>query len=239
MPSAGNGIPGFYASVALAVSSNDGTSFQKRGPVLSGHLAKNTQGSPDQGVGELCVVPEPTGKYLYAYYTSHERCDDRSVDICTARCCLDDASNTAAWEKYHAGGFTEQGLNGEDTPVVTDGHKATDVLAPHVVYIPALSEYMMVFCLNAYHEGGKAQRSGFYVAFSANGLDWPPDRMQQIWQVPVVPRDRQEVACHPTFVPDDKTVQSGWLYYGYSAIWGWRRPRIPHYLVRRRLTVTL
>jgi hypothetical protein len=238
MATIGSGIPGFYSSVALAVSTDDGTSFQKRGRVLSGHAPKNPNGPPDQGIGEPCVLAEPNGDYLYAYYTSHERSDGRGVDICMASCRAADALNPGAWRKLHADGFTEPGLSGKDTPVVTGGQQATDALFPDVVHVPAFREFLMVFCLNAYREGGKAQRSGFYVSFSGDGVHWPRERMQQIWQVPVVAREGEEVAWHPTFVPDESGGRNGWLYYGYSARWGWRPPSKPHYLVRRRITLT-
>ena len=184
------------------------------------------------------MVAEPDGEYLYAYYTSHERSAGRGVDICMARCRAADAANPGAWRKLHAGGFTEPGSGGKDTPVVTGGEPATDAVFPHVVYIPAFHEFMMVFCVNAYREGGKAQRSGFSVAFSGDGVHWPRERMQQIWQVPVVAREGQEVAWHPTFVPDESGGTTGWLYYGYSERWGWRPPSQPHYLARRRITLT-
>jgi hypothetical protein len=62
--------------------------------------------------------------------------------------------------------------------------------------------------------------------------------MEQIWQVRVVARDGQEVAWHPTFVPDERGGTVGWLYYGYSDRWGWTAPGKPHYLVRRRFRLT-
>ncbi len=46
------GIPGFYCRVALAVSRDDGATFEKRGPILTGQLAKVAGGRFDQGVGE-------------------------------------------------------------------------------------------------------------------------------------------------------------------------------------------
>jgi hypothetical protein len=234
----GGGIPGFYCSVAMAVSADDGTSFRKAGRVLSGHTPKDPKGSPDQGVGEPCVVADPDGEYLYAYYTSHERRDKRGVDICMARCRAADVSNPGAWRKLHAGAFLEPGLGGIDSPVVTGGRPATDALLPHVVHLAAAREFLMVFCLNAYREGGQAERSGIYAAFSGDGVHWPRERMRQIWRVPVVARDGQEVAWHPTFVPDEGGGTAGWLYYAYSERWGWRPPNRPHYLARRRMTIT-
>jgi len=34
------------------------------------------------------------------------------------------------------------------------------------VFVPALRQYVMTFCVNLWREGGRAERSGFYVAFS-------------------------------------------------------------------------
>ena len=48
-------IPGFYCRVGLAVSRDDGTTFVKRGPILTGQLSKIAGGRFDQGVGEPCA----------------------------------------------------------------------------------------------------------------------------------------------------------------------------------------
>lgn len=238
MGAVGHGIPGFYGRVALAVSRDDGATFEKRGPLLSGQLPKDPHGSPDQGVGEPWVLAEPSGEYLYAWYTSHERMAGRGPAICLARCRATEALTPGAWRKYYAGGFTEPGLGGQDTPVVTSGAPRADALFPQVVYARGLRQFVMTFCVNAWREDGQAQLSGFYVAFSDDGVAWPRERMQQIWRVPVVARPGCEVAWHPTFVADASDGASGWLYYGYSENWGHQPPRQPHYLVRRRLTLS-
>lgn len=238
MKSVGNGIPGFYCRVALAVSRDDGRTFEKRGPILSGQLPKDSSGRGDQGVGEPWVLAEPKGEFLYAYYTSHERVNGRGVQICLARCPVADALKPAAWKKLHAGGFTEAGLGGKDTPVVTSGQKDADALLPQVVFVPALQQFVMFFCLNAWREGDKPERSGIYAAFSDDGIHWPHERMQQMWKVPVVPFMGRELAWHPTFILDEGTDTRGWLYYGYSESWGHQPPHKPHYLMRRRISLT-
>jgi hypothetical protein len=242
METVGGGIPGFFCRVALAASHDDGLTFEKRGPVLSSQSPKNPKGPPDQGVGEPWLLAEPKGEYLYAYYTSHERADGRSVDIGLARCRVGDALQPEAWQKFHADSFDEPGLAGKDTPVLTSSQRDADVLLPQVVFIPERHEFMMIFCLNAWREGGNANRSGFYVAFSPDGIHWPGERQpaeqrQLIWKVPVVAREGFEVAWHPTFIPDEVGGTRGWLYYGYSERWGWKPPDKPHYLVRRRLEI--
>ena len=237
MKTVGGGIPGFYCSIGLAVSKDDGTSFEKRGPVLTGQLPKNPGGRADQGVGEVSVLAEPGGEYLYAYYTSHEPVGGRGVQICLARCPVADAQKTGAWRKYHELAFTEPGLGGKDTPVVTSGHAQADALFPHVIYLPALHQFMMTFCVNAWSEGAKPERSGLYTAFSADGIHWPREQMQQLWKVPVVAAIGREVAWHPTYIPGASESSSGWLYYACSQDWGHQSPHQPHSLVRRPMAV--
>lgn len=239
MKTVGNGIPGFYCSVALAVSSDNGATFVKRGQILTGQRAKDPTGPADQGVGEPWVMAEPKGEFLYAYYTSHERVEGRGVQICMARCPMADARQPGAWKKFYGGGFTEPGLGGKDTPVVTSGQPSADALFPHVSFLPALRQFMLTFCLNAWREGAKPEQSGFYVAFSDDGIHWPRQRMQQLWKVPVIAANGREVAWHPTFILEGDTATGGWLYYGYSENWGYEPPHKPHYLVRRRLTVAV
>ena len=237
MATVGNGIPGFYCSVALAVSHDDGRTFEKRGRILSGQLPKDPRGRGDQGVGEAWVFAEPQGAFLYAYYTSHERVDDRGVQICMARCPLAEATQPGAWKKFYEGGFTEPGLGGKDTPVMSSGQKNADAVFPHVVFVSALRQFMMTFCLNVWREDSRPEQSGFYVAFSDDGIHWPRERLQQLWKVPVIAALGREVAWHPTFIPDDGNGTRGWLYYGYSPSWGHQPPNQPHYLVRRPLTL--
>jgi hypothetical protein len=235
MTTVGSGIPGFYCRVALAVSDDDGLTFAKRGPVLSGMAPKKPGGFGDQGVGEPWILPEPSGKYLYAYYTSHERSAGRTVDICLARCDVAEAMAPGAWKKFHSGGFDEPGLGGIDTPILTSGTLDADVMCPQVVVLPELHQFVLTFCLNAWRETPNANRSGIYMAFSDDGIHWPPERMHQIWKVPVIAKNGNEVAWHPTFLPDDASGMRGWLYYGYSKNWGWEPPSEPHYLARRRI----
>ena len=237
MESVGNGIPGFYCRIALAVSYDGGATFEKRGPVLAGAAAKKLGGLADQGVGEPWVLAEPSGQYWYAYYSSHERLLGRGVDICVARCRVEDALRPDGWKKFHQGAFSEPGLGGKDSPIMTGSAQADAVLA-QVVFSPELRQFIMIFCLNAWSEGKSVNRSGMYVAFSSDGIDWSKERMQQIWKVPVIAQTGAEVAWHPTFVPSDSTGRRGWLYYGYSENWGWEAPSKPHYLVRRPIEFT-
>jgi hypothetical protein len=113
MPRLPSGIPGFYCSVGLAVSENDGATFRKLGPVIRGSLPKDSQGRGDQGCGEAGVVADKEGRYLLAYYSDHSRVDGSGVQICLARCPIEDALRTDRWRKYYRGAFDEPGLGGK------------------------------------------------------------------------------------------------------------------------------
>jgi hypothetical protein len=106
-----------------------------------------------------------------------------------------------------------------------------------VVFLPARRQFVMMFCVNAWREGGKPERSGIYAAFSDDGIHWPPERRQQIWRVPVIAAIGREVAWHPTFVPNEGGGPRGWLYCGYSQNWGDQLPHVPHYMVRRSIVI--
>jgi hypothetical protein len=233
------GIPGFYCRVALAVSRNDGQSFEKLGPIVAGQQPKVQDGRFDQGIGEPGLVAEPGGKFLYVYYSSHERLGGSGVHIGLARCPVEEAMQPGSWRKFHGGSFPEPGLGGRDTPVMTPTIPRADALFPHVVHVPALRQFVMVYCVNAWNEQKNPGVTGFYAAFSADGIHWPREAIRQIWKTPVIAELHHPVAWHPTLILDNPTAKNeikGWLYYGYSESWGHHPPDKPHYLVRRPIT---
>ena len=83
----GTRIPGFYATVALAVSNDSGKTWTKEGPLVRSHAAKDTASGAktDQGAGEPGLVASPDGKWLYLDYTDHSPPDNLDTRICLAR----------------------------------------------------------------------------------------------------------------------------------------------------------
>ena len=104
------GIPGFYCCVALAVSTDNGTTFRKLGPIIKSSLPKDVKGRSDQGCGDMCVVGTADHRFVYVYYCDHSRIDNRGVQICMARCPIEDAGRTDRWRKYYQGAFDRAGL---------------------------------------------------------------------------------------------------------------------------------
>ena len=240
MPRLPNGVPGFYCSVGLARSTDRGSTFERLGPVLTSCLPKDPKGRADQGVGELTVVSEPSGRYLYAYYTSHSRVGGRGVQVCMARCPVASAAAPRAWRKLRDGRFTEPGIGGRDTPVVSAAGLGADAFLPHVVYCKPLRKFVMLFCINAYRElAGEPRQSGIYLICSADGIRWPWEGRQQLLVSHTIPLAGKRLAWQPTLVPAaaDGAV-TGWLYYAYTAGWGHRSPHKAHHLVGQPITLT-
>lgn len=234
-----NGVPGFYCSVGLARSTDGGRTFTKLGPVLTSSMAKDPKGTADQGIGELTVVTEPSGRYLYAYYTSHSRVDGRGVQICMARCPVAEAARPGAWRKLHAGRFDQPGLGGKDTPVVSAQAMTADAFLPHVVYCAPLRRFAMVFCVNAYRElEAQPRSSGIYLITSEDGIHWEMNARRQLLTSFTVPLLGKPLAWQPTLALGDGPAARGWLYYSYTESWGHRPPHKPHYLVGRTITLT-
>jgi hypothetical protein len=243
LPMIPGGIPGFYCSIALAASNNDGASFQKRGPVISGSLKKDVHGRADQGCGEMSILADKDQRYLYAYYSDHCRPGGRGVQICLARCPVEEAGATNRWRKYYGGRFDEPGLGGRDTPVVSAQAMHADAIFPHVTFVEKLNRYVMVFNLIVYKElatPARPERSGIYMACSRDGIRWSePTQLLRIQSVPV--RLGTEIGWHPTLRTTSVKgrTANGWLYYSYSESWGHRPPQKPHYLVGQPITFTI
>jgi hypothetical protein len=233
------GIPGFYCCIALAVSNNNGTSFRKLGPVITGSRPKDVNGRSDQGCGDLCVVPDADHRYVYVYYCDHSRIDNRGVQICMARCPIEDVGRTDRWQKYYQGVFDRPGLGGKDTPVMSAQAMRADAIFPQVTFVRELQRYIMVFNITVYREfsqEAKLEQSGMYIASSHDGIHWSkPTQLIRIRSIATIAR---EVGWHPTLLLSavEGGSVNGWLYYSYSESWGHKAPQTPHYLVGQPIT---
>jgi len=181
----GTSIPGFYARIGIATSP-DGTTWTKGGYVIESFVPKRTPNGTtvqyDQGTAEPGAVASADGKWLYLYYTEHSRVDPaggaRPVLICMARADLGawppvlstTAGPVTGFKKYYQGDFSTDGIDGEDSPVVSPPTGASNALEGHVAYSSALSKYVMVYGVDAWGERAAsppvAAVSGLYLAFS-------------------------------------------------------------------------
>ncbi len=229
-----NGVNGFYASVALAMSGDDGATFRKAGRIVTGHLPKNPEGRPDQGCGEPSLTAEHGNRFLYCYYTDHTREDNRPVRICLARSPISGKGAPGTWVKYFEGDFTEPGIGGRESTVMAAAPSG-DALFPNVTWSNALGKYVMVFNILYYADlrEGQAAQGGIYAAFSADGIHWSSPQLL-VPGLSIALLDK-EVLWHPAIVWDDQSQSGGWLVYSYSPRWGHGGERTPHYMVGHRI----
>jgi hypothetical protein len=234
-----NGVQGFYGTICAAEASTNDTAFRKLGPAISADKPKlprgwETEGGPRgawlaQGVGEPSVCVDATGKYLHCYFVEWSNRLKRGVQICVARCSTDSGGIPGSWQKYYNGRFSEPGLGGHETPVVSAGHQA-DAYTPHVQYVKEWQRYVMVFGVGVQSEIHarplKPIRSGLYVTTSRDGVNWAkPVQVEKVFAFVI---NTQECKVHPTLIVSrvkDETL-TGQLLYGFTPRW----PDTPHHL---------
>ncbi len=242
MPSFSTGQPGYYATVAMAFSDDDGLSWQKIGSVIQSDKPKTWArypGQADRGTGEPSLALDPSGNWLYTYYTEHSRANTVGVYISMARASTEirDPADIEFF-KYHNGEFSEPGLGGSDSPIIrlTTG-QTTEALLPHVVFVPALERYVMTLSVNNWNDYLTDQgltNSGAYISFSRDGITWStPALVHRDFVVPIV---RESFCWGSTIVFDDVDELTGWFLYGYSSSWApWQWGGTPHHLVGHRI----
>ena len=129
-----------------------------------------------------------------------------------------------------------------DTPVLSAAHMdGADAAFPHVSYSKYLGRYVMVFNINVWkeyaEEGRVLERSGIYVAYSADGVQWSgPDMLVKDY---AVSRTGKSVSWHPTIVWSDAEHRAARLVYSHSDRWGHAHlGGTPHHMVGREMRFT-
>ncbi len=236
-------IQGAYWSVGLVISKDHGNSFQRAGQILRSSVTKQQVTREHQGVGDVCVIPDATNTYLYAYYTDLTmRKDDLTARIGLARCRIADGARPGSWFNYYKGEFNEKGLGGQQSAVVNPPAAfPSEVINPHVTYIPEWKKYVMVCNVVSYADSDKqkAEKGGIFLCHSEDGIKWTEPKVVLIGQ-PIPYKDREYISHPRLFIEKASSDKAeGWLLYCYSPRWGTQAPREPHHLARRPITLTL
>ena len=240
------GVSGFYLSIGLAESNDDGYTWAKKGQIIRCAKPKEWAIDPHQGgrgVGLPGGLADASERHFYIYYTDLSTPQGGTGgQICVARCSLDDGPPLPGnWKKYFQGDFTEPGLGGRETPIIdlyASGHTGARYARP--TYSKSLGKYVMVFNVNQAKEwadGLPAQNSGIYLALSDDLIKWSG-------QVKLVSNYTQRVlgksiSVSPTILFDQDDKPSGWIIYAYSPKLS--TPKLPNlgtptYMVGRRIS---
>ena len=238
---------GMFGTIGALEIADDGKTIKKLGSAITADKPKlprgwETEGGPPeawlaQGVGTPSHCISADERDLVCWYTEWSNRLKRGVQICMARCPIESAGLPGSWNKFYLGGFTEPGIGGHDSTVVSVG-KRGDTFDPHVQYVKTWERYVMVFgCVtqaDIHATPPKAIDSGLFVTTSKDGTTWcKPTRIEQIFPLVVV---TQKCKVRPTFLINkttDKTI-TGQLIYGYTPQW----PKTPHHMGGCSITIT-
>ena len=242
------GVSGFFLSIGVAESDDDGKTWVKKGQIVRSEKPKEWALDMHQGgrgIGLPGGVADKNGKLFYLYYTNLSTPQGGTAgQISVARCSLEEGPPLPGnWKKYYKGDFTEPGLGGKETPVIdvySSGHAGARYGRP--TYANSLGKYVMVFNLTQateWEEDVAPQNSGIYVATSDDLIKWSP-------RVKLVSNYGQRVlgkplAVAPTLVFDPGDKASGWMIYAYSAKLATTKTSgvgTPTYMVGRRISFT-
>jgi hypothetical protein len=233
----GTRIPGFYASIGLATSRDAGSTWQKQGPVITSQKPKAWtayDGQADRGAAAPGVVLDAGGRYLYLFYEDHSRVNGRGVQIFVARADLTAGPPAPGrFSKYYDGAFSEPGIGGLDSVIISGkAYDHADAMFPHPVRSAYLGLFVMIFNVDVWREwqsGRPAARSGFYLAYSCDLVNWSTPAL--LFVDNTVPVNGRSLSWQGSLLWDDPAEKSGWLVYGYSQRW----PE-SHHMVARRLS---
>jgi len=239
-----NGLPGYYAEIALATSTDNGLTWTKVGPVITSDQKKTdviTAKASAGGVSGPAVAPSPDGRYLYLYFADHSGDSNRGVQICLARADLmQGAPLPGQFVKRNGTDFIEPGLGGPCVPVINGiGFDYADTLQPNVVYSTFAKRYFATFVVHDWYSLDNQDGLGYTglaYAISEDGINWtsPLPLLREL----VIPTVGAPIAAHGSIVWDDAEQQTGWLLYGASLDWGSADTgHHPPTLVGRRLKV--
>ncbi len=226
-------------SVGLALSQDDGKSFQKKGQVLSSSHPYQ-QGRECGGLGDITVCPDRTKTHLLAYYADFSRGQGKGVQICMARCAINDKAMPGSWKKYHNGSFNEPGLGGKETYVLSLADDGADAWCPHVTYSADLDRYFLTFAATYNNETDgqsffRPVKSGIYIASSQDGIHWSEPVLAFRHSVLLI--KGSPGAMHPTLYLEGKKKDGvkGTLFYAYTPDWA----TTPHHLAARQISISL
>ena len=170
----GRQVPAAYWSIGLVTSDDNGTKFSRVDQILRPAIPKDQVAYINQGIGDVCVIENGSGDYLYAYYTDiNRRSESFPAGIALARCKTTEAGDPRSWRKLsdaEKAEFNGDALSGIETRVLLKDQ--CEVSQPHVTYIEEWRRYLMVCCVlgNQDYDPPATEHSGIYLYHSADGI---------------------------------------------------------------------
>ena len=136
-----------YNVMALALSTDEGLTWTRRGPVVSGSDPTPTAvGTSQPGISEPGIVVAKRFMYMFFQYVPNQDSEPEAPSVIqAARASLASDGAPGAWKKYYNGAWTEDGLGGKASTIVATG-KGSGCTRPVQVW-PVFSDYLNAYVL--------------------------------------------------------------------------------------------
>ncbi|MBV8586743.1 MAG: hypothetical protein JO308_10700 [Verrucomicrobia bacterium] len=239
LPTSPQGVKGMYLSIGLVESGSDGT-WTKKGQIITSNKPKewaDWAGQSIRGAGAPSAVVDPSGQYVYLYYTAYSGLPAGQAQICLARSLINGGIYPGGWEKFYLGKFGEPGLGGNETPVVDSYSERAASMNAHVTFSPKLKKYILTLNLSReseVRENLPPEKSGIYVDLSDDGIAWSnPVKIISAYSRRLL---GLPISVEPTLVMDSPDSLTGWLLYSTTPKYSLSDYQgTPLYLVGRRI----
>lgn len=215
-----NNVPGFYASVGITTSIDNGETFQMTPtPIISDYYGWNyDSGQADSGLAEPSITFNKDSTSVFVYYVDHNR-TGRNVNINMVK--FDVSKNgvpdfTKCYFLKNNNTFTTDLIRSKEVVV---GPEIADALFPHVTFNKTTNTFLMVYCLNDYDEYfkiGQPTKSGIYIRESIDGINWTKSaqKIKSGWAVPF--NLTAAYMWHPTLIYSNNSQTEGYLLFSQS-----------------------
>lgn len=216
-------ILGFYASIGLGTSSDNGETFK----LNSEPLIQNTfdinydNGFADGGLGEPSITYSKDKTEVYVYYVDHNR-TGRGVNICMVKFKVDQNGVPDFSTCHYLNENNQFTTNVIRSKEVVAGIGYADAIFPHVTYNSFIDKYVMVYSLNDYgefHNGSiSPSSSGIYYRESYDGINWTeePKKLITDWSIPFS-FNNHSFAWHPNLIYSNDSQSEGYLVYSKAS----------------------
>jgi hypothetical protein len=215
-----NNVPGFYASIGIATSVDNGETFQvMQTPIIPDYYGWNhNSGQADSGLAEPSITYNKDSTAVFVYYDDHNR-TGRNVNINMVK--FDVSKNgtpdfTKCYFLKSDNTFTTELIRSKEVVI---GPEIADAIFPQVTFNKTTNTFLMVYCLNDYDEyfkTGQPTKSGIYLRESEDGINWnkPPQKIKSGWAVPF--NTTTPYLWHPTLIYSNSSQTDGYLLFSQS-----------------------
>ncbi len=213
----------FYSVVALASSTDQGVTWTRQGPVITG-----TDPKPDKNPRPGANGADQSGAivangYVYDFYPYFPSQPDQPDTIQVARASIADNAAPGKWTKYYNGAFDSQpGLGGLGSPVIQSTDACKRPAQPWLAFNTYLKTYVMVLVCE----------QGWFFSTSADLTTWSTPTQFFAAPDPEFTKGKETDENVSLVTPGNRGQeigQTGYVLYAKATDWGkghdlWMRP---------------